>query len=103
LLPFYYRAILYSLPFAVSLSSDCSGAQRHPLVNLQVHQALMVGRLTPFDPVYVERLAAATKALAPQSGPVLAQAQAHGQIYSTLLSQSISVSIWVRLWLSCCG
>jgi DHA2 family multidrug resistance protein len=57
----------------------------------QVHQALMVGHLTPFDPVYVERLAAATKALTPQSGPVLAQAQAHGLIYSTLLGQS---SLW---------
>jgi DHA2 family multidrug resistance protein len=57
----------------------------------QVHQALMVGHLTPFDPFYVERLAAATKALTPQSGPVLAQAQAHGLIYSTLLGQS---SLW---------
>ena len=57
----------------------------------QVHQALMVGHLTPFDPVYVERLAAATKALTPQSGPVLAQMQAHGLIYNTLLGQS---SLW---------
>jgi DHA2 family multidrug resistance protein len=57
----------------------------------QVHQALMVGHLTPFDPVYVESLAAATKALTPQSGPVLAQMQAHGLIYNTLLSQS---SLW---------
>ncbi|MGD0260464.1 MAG: DHA2 family efflux MFS transporter permease subunit [Verrucomicrobiota bacterium] len=57
----------------------------------QVHQALMVGHLTPFDPVYVERLAAATKALTPQSGPVLAQMQAHGLIYNALLGQS---SLW---------
>jgi DHA2 family multidrug resistance protein len=57
----------------------------------QVHQALMVGHLTPYDPVYVERLAAATKALMPQSGPVLAAAQAHGLIYSALLGQS---SLW---------
>ena len=57
----------------------------------QVHQGLMVGHLTPFDPVYVERLAAATKALTPQSGQVLAQMQAHGLIYNTLLSQS---SLW---------
>jgi DHA2 family multidrug resistance protein len=41
--------------------------------------------------VYVESLAAATKALTPQSGPVLAQMQAHGLIYNTLLSQS---SLW---------
>jgi DHA2 family multidrug resistance protein len=57
----------------------------------QVHQALMVGHLTPFDPVYVERLAAATQALTPQSGPVLAQMQGHGLIYNALLSQS---SLW---------
>jgi len=57
----------------------------------QVHQALMVGHLTPYDPVYMERLAAATKALTPVSGPVLAQAQAHGLIYSALLGQS---SLW---------
>jgi len=57
----------------------------------QAHQALMVGHLTPFDPVYMERLAAATRALTPQSGPVLAQAQAHGLIYNTMLGQS---SLW---------
>ena len=51
----------------------------------------MVAHLTPFDPAYVERLAAAAKSLTPQSGPVLAQAQAHGLIYDTLLSQS---SLW---------
>ena len=57
----------------------------------QVHQALMVGHLTPYDPVYVERLAAATQALTPQSGPVLAQMQAQGLIYGTLQSQA---SLW---------
>ena len=51
----------------------------------------MVGHLTPYDPVYVERLAAATKVLTPQSGPVLAQAERHGLIYNSLLGQS---SLW---------
>ena len=36
-------------------------------------------------------MAAATRALTPQSGPVLAQAQAHGLIYNALLGQS---SLW---------
>ncbi len=54
----------------------------------QVHQALMVGHLTPFDPVYAERLAAATQALAPQSGPVLSQLQAQGLIYQSLQAQA---------------
>jgi DHA2 family multidrug resistance protein len=57
----------------------------------QVHQALMVGHLTPYDPVYVERLAAITKALTPESGPLLAQTQAQGLIYNSLLGQS---SLW---------
>jgi len=54
----------------------------------QVHQALMVGHLTPYDPTYTERLAQATAALTPQSGPVLAQLQAQGLIYGELLRQS---------------
>ena len=54
----------------------------------QVHQALMVGHLTPFDPAYMLQLSAATTALTPQSGPVLAHMQAQGLIYGTLLRQS---------------
>jgi DHA2 family multidrug resistance protein len=54
----------------------------------QVHQALMVRHLTPFDPVYTHRLAAATKALFSHSGPVLAQAQAQGLIYGALIKQA---------------
>jgi MFS transporter, DHA2 family, multidrug resistance protein len=57
----------------------------------QVHQALMVSHLTPYDPEYVQRLAAATHALTPQSGAYLAHQQAQGLIYNTLLSQS---SLW---------
>jgi len=73
----------------------------------QVHQALMVAHLTPFDRVYVDRLAAATKALTPQSGPVLAQMQAQGLLYNTVLNQAI---LWAfvencrlfGLFCSCC-
>jgi DHA2 family multidrug resistance protein len=54
----------------------------------QVHQALMVSHLTPFDPAYMHRLATATHALFAHSGPVLAQAQAQGLIYATLLRQA---------------
>jgi DHA2 family multidrug resistance protein len=57
----------------------------------QVHQARMVGHLTPFDPTYTERLASVTKALTPQSGPFLAQMQAQGLLYGTLQSQA---SLW---------
>ena len=57
----------------------------------QVHQALMVGHMTPFDPTYTDRLAAITGALTPQSGPVLAQMQAQGILYGTLQAQA---SLW---------
>jgi MFS transporter, DHA2 family, multidrug resistance protein len=57
----------------------------------QVHQALMVSHLTPFDPAYVDRLAGATAALTPESGPVAAQMQAQGLIYNTLQGQA---SLW---------
>ena len=57
----------------------------------QVHQALMVGHLTPYDAAYTEQLAAAAHALTPQSGPLLAQSQAQGLLYGTLLNQA---SLW---------
>jgi DHA2 family multidrug resistance protein len=53
----------------------------------QVHQALMVGHLTPYDPAYVERLHAAQQAFS-SSGPGLAELQAQGGIYSSLLEQA---------------
>jgi DHA2 family multidrug resistance protein len=57
----------------------------------QVHQALMVSHLTPFDFPYTETLANATRTLAHQADPVLAQLQAQSALYSILLDQA-------RLW-----
>jgi MFS transporter, DHA2 family, multidrug resistance protein len=57
----------------------------------QVHQAIMVAHLTPFDPEFVQQLNAATAALTRESGPVLAQTQALSGIYNQLLAQS---SLW---------
>jgi MFS transporter, DHA2 family, multidrug resistance protein len=54
----------------------------------QVHQALMVGHMTPFDPAYTQQLAAAQHALAPASGSWLAHEQALGLLYNSLLQQS---------------
>jgi MFS transporter, DHA2 family, multidrug resistance protein len=53
----------------------------------QVHQALMVGHLTPFDPAYVDRVQAAQQAFS-ASGPGLAELQAQSGIYATLLEQA---------------
>jgi MFS transporter, DHA2 family, multidrug resistance protein len=57
----------------------------------QVHQALMVGHMTPYDPAYTQQLAAAQHALTPTSGSWLAQEQAQGLLYNSLLQQS---SLW---------
>jgi MFS transporter, DHA2 family, multidrug resistance protein len=57
----------------------------------QIHQAVMVAHLTPYDPAYRQALAAATQALTPASGHWLAQMQAQGAIYDRLLNQA-------RLW-----
>jgi MFS transporter, DHA2 family, multidrug resistance protein len=54
----------------------------------QVHQALMVGHLTPADPAFVQRLAATTKSLAQQNDPVTAKTQAYATIYNTLDQQA---------------
>jgi len=54
----------------------------------QTHQALMVGHLTPTDPVFVQQLSAAQHALAQQADPVTAAHQAYGLIYGTLNAQA---------------
>jgi len=54
----------------------------------QAHQALMVGHLTPTDPVFMQRLAAAQQALAQHTDAVTAKTQAYSMIYSTLDHQA---------------
>ena len=54
----------------------------------QAHQALMVGHLTPTDPVFAQRLAAAQHALAQQTDPVTAAHQSYALIYATLNAQA---------------
>jgi MFS transporter, DHA2 family, multidrug resistance protein len=54
----------------------------------QAHQALMVGHLTPTDPAFRERLAAAQTMLARHSDPVTATHQAYALIYNTLNQQA---------------
>jgi DHA2 family multidrug resistance protein len=54
----------------------------------QAHQALMVSHLTPTDPIYVQRLAAAKSALAQHTDPVSATRQAYAAVYSLLDQQA---------------
>jgi MFS transporter, DHA2 family, multidrug resistance protein len=54
----------------------------------QVHQALMVGHLTPTDPAFVQRLAATRHILAQQYDPATATTMAYATIYNTLDDQA---------------
>ena len=54
----------------------------------QTHQALMVGQLSPYNPVFNEHIAKVQTALTPQVGSVGAHDQAYGLTYQTLLQQA---------------
>jgi MFS transporter, DHA2 family, multidrug resistance protein len=54
----------------------------------QAHQALMVGHLTPANPVFVRQLHAAQAMLAQHSDPVTAADQAYGLFYNMLNQQA---------------
>jgi len=54
----------------------------------QVHQALMVGHLTPTDPIFAKTLAATRNTLSRQNDPVTATTMAYASIYNTLDQQA---------------
>jgi DHA2 family multidrug resistance protein len=54
----------------------------------QSHQALMVGHLTPTDPAFAQRFAAAKNLLAQHTDPVSATQQAYAAVYSLLDQQA---------------
>lgn len=54
----------------------------------QVHQAAMVSHLTPFDPVFQQRVNELAGVLGGPASLMLAQQQAYGAIYQTLVRQA---------------
>jgi DHA2 family multidrug resistance protein len=54
----------------------------------QAHQALMVGHLTPTDPAFAARFAAAKNMLSQHTDPVTAARQAYSAVYSLLDQQA---------------
>jgi DHA2 family multidrug resistance protein len=48
----------------------------------------MVGRMTPYDPVYQQRLESIRRALTPKVGPTIAAQQAVGILYRTVVAQA---------------
>ena len=57
----------------------------------QVHQALMVGHATPYDPAYNHFLSTAQQALTPDGGSWLAHERSLALVYNSVLNQA-------RLW-----
>lgn len=54
----------------------------------QVHQAAMVSNLTPYDPVFQQRLHDLASAFGARGNPMTASQQAYGAIYETLVQQA---------------
>ena len=54
----------------------------------QTHQALLVGKLNPYNPAFNEHIAKVQSALTPQVGAVAAHDQAYGLTYQTLQQQA---------------
>jgi DHA2 family multidrug resistance protein len=54
----------------------------------QMYQSQMIGNLTPYDPIYQQRMAGFTAALTPLTGAPQAAQQAHGLMYSLVQQQA---------------
>jgi MFS transporter, DHA2 family, multidrug resistance protein len=54
----------------------------------QVHQNVLVARMTPYDPMYQQKLEGLRRALTPKVGPYAAAQQAVGILYETLVAQA---------------
>jgi DHA2 family multidrug resistance protein len=58
----------------------------------QVHQAALVSHLTPYDPVFQERLKQMSGAFAARGGAAIATQQAYGGLYGILVRQATLLS-----------
>jgi DHA2 family multidrug resistance protein len=54
----------------------------------QIHQAVMVSHLSPYNPLFQQRLHEIQRAVAARLGSVAAVREAYGVVYSTLLTQA---------------
>ena len=54
----------------------------------QVHQAMMVSHVTPYDPAFVHRLSATHAALAVHGDPIMSLARAYSLIYTQVIQQA---------------
>ena len=79
---------IYNLMRNIGGSFGIAGVTTIVARRAQVHQSLMVGHMTPFDPAFTQGLAAAQHALTAGSGSWLAHERALGLMYHSLLQQS---------------
>ena len=73
----------------------------------QTHQANLVAHMTPYDPVFQQRLAALTAGLGQYSAAPQAQAQAYGLLHGILLQQAnlkayVDMFSWTALLMVVC-
>jgi MFS transporter, DHA2 family, multidrug resistance protein len=76
--------LLRNLGGSVGISAITTLVQR----GAQAHQALMVGQLSQYNPVFNNQIAQMQRTLAPQVGSVAAHNDAYGLIYQTLQQQA---------------
>src|SRR5262249_29783383 len=65
----------------------------------QAHQATLVSHLTPYDPMYQQRLEQIQGALSSQMDPAAAAAQANAMIYGMTLRQASLLAFIDGFWL----
>ena len=73
----------------------------------QAHQASLVGHMTPYDPIFRERLAALTAGLSRYSAPTEAHMQAYAVLHGILLQQAnlkayVDMFRWTALIMALC-
>jgi MFS transporter, DHA2 family, multidrug resistance protein len=76
--------LLRNLGGSVGISAITTMVSR----STQTHQALMVGHMSQFNPVFNQQIAKVQSALTPQIGSAAAHDQAYGLTYQTLLQQA---------------
>jgi DHA2 family multidrug resistance protein len=79
---------VYNLMRNVGGSLGIAGVTTMLARGAQVHQAMLVSHLSPYDPALQQRLHALTSGVAAQSDPVTATQSAYGMIYQALVVQA---------------
>jgi MFS transporter, DHA2 family, multidrug resistance protein len=80
---------LYNLMRNLGGSIGISVATTYLARDAQAHQNMLVSHLTPYDPVFTQRIGAIAAGLAPYTGAPQAQMQAYAAVHGILMQQSM--------------